>query len=88
MAPAIVAPMFRTSRAPSSSGRCQKEANALKTSFEGPERLQEDTKRRSVPNLHLRFLKCLVVSQNPVSKMYLITHNVVRAAMRTHSGYC
>ena len=65
VAPAIVAPMFRTSRAPSSSGRCQKEGNALRASFEGPERLQEDTKRRSVHALHLRSLKCLAVSSQP-----------------------
>ena len=48
VAPAMVAPMFHTSRAPSNSGRCQQEGNALKASFEGPERPQEDKKRRSV----------------------------------------
>lgn len=47
VAPAIVAPMFQTSRAPSNSGRCQMEGNVLKASFEGPERPRED-KRRSV----------------------------------------
>ena len=45
VAPAIVAPIFRTSRAASNSGRCQKDGNAMSASFEGPEIAQESNKR-------------------------------------------
>lgn len=45
VAPAIVAPIFRTNRAPSSSGRCQKQANSMSASFEGPEKAQQGQKK-------------------------------------------
>ncbi len=45
VAPAIVAPVFRTSRAPSNSGRGQRDGNAMSASFEGPEIAQESKER-------------------------------------------
>lgn len=45
VAPAIVAPIFRASRAASNSGRCQRDGNAMSASFEGPEMAQGSKKR-------------------------------------------
>ena len=45
VAPAVVAPLFSSSRGPSNSGRCRKEANSMSATFEGPEKVQESKKR-------------------------------------------
>ena len=45
VAPAVVAPLFSSSRGPSNSGRCRKEANSMSATFEGPEKAQASKKR-------------------------------------------
>ncbi|CAK0764500.1 hypothetical protein CVIRNUC_003164 [Coccomyxa viridis] len=46
VAPAVVAPLFSSSRGPSNSGLCRKEANSMSATFEGPEKVQASKKRQ------------------------------------------
>ena len=83
VAPAIVAPIFRTSRAPSSSGRCQMEGNALKASFEGPETPRQD-RRRSVCTARLSCTpKCCTSPQDSIPRAQILQPRIAQAL---HAG--